>query len=312
VRDLRRVAAQFGLGEPVEVVPLPGGHPDVVKLTTARGAFVVKPAGRAVEVELSALAAQVLNDAGICQAQPLRTVGGSLVGDSGHTVQEFLTGRITLAPTPAQTSAVMRHIAAYHAALEPVRAPASLRAADTVWTRVASAQYLVDALPGLVRRSGLPAEGHPAITAALREIAIWLPQLRRLPRQLVHGDIAPDNVLMNGDEVSAIIDFTPFDEPVLFAVSTALYWYHIYGHDQLDLDGIGASLAELTRYRQWTAIEAALWPVMLAREALRRLATPLALAEETRTQLGNPTSQRYQAVLSVMHSWPDLQQLRPA
>ena len=306
------MAAQFGLGEPVDVVPLAGGHPDVVKLTTARGAFVLKPAGRTVEAELYARVAQVLNEAGICQARPLRTVGGSLVGDWGHTVQEFLAGQISLAPTPAQTAATMRHVAAYHSALEQVRAPASLRAADTVRTRVASAHYLIDALPGLARRAGLPAEGRTAITAALGEIAIWLPRLGPLRRQLVHGDIGPDNVLMDGEDVVAIIDFTPFDEPVLFALSTALYWYHVYGHDQLDLDGIGASLAEFTRYRQWTDTEAAVWPSMLAREALRWLATPLAWADETGTQLDNPASQRCQAVLSVMHSWPDLQQLRLA
>jgi Ser/Thr protein kinase RdoA (MazF antagonist) len=51
--------------------------------------------------------------------------------------------------------------------------------------------------------------------------------MNRLSRRLVHGDIGPDNVLMDGDRVVAIIVFTAHHEPFLFALSSALYWYHI-------------------------------------------------------------------------------------
>ena len=42
------------------------------------------------------------------------------------------------------------------------------------------------------------------VTAALGQVELALPQMRQLPRQLVHGDIGPDNVLMHGSEVIAI------------------------------------------------------------------------------------------------------------
>jgi len=42
--DCARIAEEFGLGPPLGVAPLAGGHPDVTRLTTARGTFVVKPA----------------------------------------------------------------------------------------------------------------------------------------------------------------------------------------------------------------------------------------------------------------------------
>ena len=147
--DCAGVAAEFGLGQPLGVAPLAGGQADVTRLTTARGTFVVKPAyGTAQAEDLDEQAALALSAAGIRQARRLRTTAGSLVSESGHTVQEFLPGQICLRPTPAQTTATMRHAGAYHAALEQVPVPAWLLTAATVWDRVASAEYLVERTAG--------------------------------------------------------------------------------------------------------------------------------------------------------------------
>jgi Ser/Thr protein kinase RdoA (MazF antagonist) len=320
--DWARIAAEFGLGRPLGVAPLAGGHADVTRLTTARGTFVIKPAyGPAEAEDLSEQAALVLSAAGIRQARRLRTTAGSLVSESGHTVQEFLPGEICLRPTPAQTTATMRHAGAYHAALEQVPVPAWLLTAATVWDRVASAEYLVGQLPDLLRSHSPPGRAagppdraagppgradHGVVMAALGQIELALPLMRQLPRQLVHGDIGPDNVLMHREEVVAIVDFTPSCQPVLFAVATAVYWYHVHGHRRLDPGAIRASLAAAGR-RPWTAAEREVWPAMLAREALRRLATPLAVAAEAGTGPRARTGERYRAVLSIMNSWPQLQ-----
>jgi hypothetical protein len=121
------VADEFGLGRLESVTPLGGSGQDVVKLTAAAGVFVVKPADRTVEPELYERVARTLNRSGIRQAMPRRTMAGALVSASGHTVQEFLAGRAALTPTPAQTAATMRQVAAYHAMLRTVPSPVSLR-----------------------------------------------------------------------------------------------------------------------------------------------------------------------------------------
>ena len=248
---------------------------------------------------------------------PRRTLAGSLVSESGHTVQEFLAGRVCLAPTAAQITATMRQVAAYHTALRSVPSPASLRSGRGLWDRVASAEYLVRELPRLLGDprpwpGPAPPPGSADAAPAVGAVRNSLPRMRGLPRQLVHGDIGPDNVLMDGDEVHAIIDFTPHHEPVLFALVTAVYWYHVYGHDRLDLDAIRASLAATASRRPWTDLEAALWPAMLAREALRRLATPLAIVAENPAGAPPAIGPRDQAVRSVMRAWPSLAGLLPA
>jgi Ser/Thr protein kinase RdoA (MazF antagonist) len=307
VPDYQRIAAEFGLGRLLAVTSLAGGRAGVVRLTTAAGEFVAKPADSEAQAVLYECAAQVLSQAGVRQARPRRTTAGSRIGESGHGVQEFLPGRICPHPTPAQTAAVMRHAGAYHAALAHVPVPPTLAAQDTLFTRVASPGYLIATLPGLLHRTGLPGGAGDTVARALGLVEAYLPRMRQLPDQLVHGDIGPDNVLMDGDEVVAVIDFTPFAEPVLFAVATALYWYHVHGQATLDGRAVRASFAAASPRRGWARAETAVWPVMLLREALRRLATPLALAGEPGTSVPVAVITRYQAVRSILRAWPYLE-----
>jgi hypothetical protein len=107
-------------------------------------------------------------------------------------------------------------------------------------------------------------------------------------------------VLMDGNEVVSIVDFTPYHESALFAACTALYWYHVYGRTSVDLGQLNASVEAIGRERDWTAQELALVPAGLLREALRRLATPLALAAQAGTEApGSSMAPRHAALVSV-------------
>ncbi len=209
VPDYNLIAAEFALGRVLAVTPLAGGAPDVAKLTATYGVFVVKPGHDRTSVELYARVASVLNTAGIRQAVPRQTLTGSAISASGYMVQEFLPGRICLDPAAAQIAATMRHIAEYHEALKKLPPPAALRVADSIWKRAASSEHLLGELPGLLRDPQIwsgpdrPPELLPVVETALGLLRGSLPTMDRLPRQLVHGDIGPDNVLMNGGHGSS-------------------------------------------------------------------------------------------------------------
>jgi Ser/Thr protein kinase RdoA (MazF antagonist) len=301
-----RVAQEFDLGTPVTAEPLHGGGPQVVRLTTPRGRFVVKPVYRVSDWELYAVVEQVLNTRGIRQARLFRTSSGGVASSTGHSVQEYLPGVIVDRPGQVQAEQAMRHLAAYDQALATVARPAGaplsdLAAVDTVWTRVASPAYLVDALPRLVRDHA-PGWVDPAPVAdGLELLTAAAPLIDGLPRQVVHGDIGPDNVLYDGDEVVAILDFTPFHAPALFGLSTALYWYHVHGVGCLDVERIRSSVAAYDEVRRLSGIEGALVVPMLLLEALRRFATPLAVAEESGVPVPeDATRRRYDALLETL------------
>jgi Ser/Thr protein kinase RdoA (MazF antagonist) len=310
VPDYERIAAEFGLGDVKDVSPLAGARSAAIRLTTSGGVFVVKPVHDTDYLELAQNAAVALNGKGIRQAQPLRSAAGDLVSDSGYGVTEFVPGQVCLRPSRAQINAIMRHLAEYHEVLADVPVPATLTAADTLWTRVTSAEYLLQQLPELFGRFGPRNGALRLVAAALGQVESSLPLIRGLGRQLVHGDIGPDNVIMDGDEVVAFIDFTPHYQPVLFAVATAAYWVHVHGRPEPDAEAIWASLMAAAPPGDWSAVERAVWPSMLLLEALRRLATPLALAAETGADVPASTGARYEAVAALIESWPTLSQAR--
>ena len=278
-----QVVDEFDLGDPISADSLAGGGPEVVKLVTTTGSYVVKPVYRNFEMDLYADVEVALNSHGVRQARLFRTRHGATVSASGHSVQEWLAGTITMTPSRAQADALFGHLAAFDRALAGIAVPPALDATDTVFTRVVQPDYLRSRLPELLQRFA-PAYCDPA------PVETGLSLLRDPtggPRQLVHGDIGPDNVLYDGDAVVAIIDFTPFHQPVYFGLATAVYWFHVIGTPSLD--GIRSALKA---YGTTSGV-----PMLLLLEALRRVATPLAVAEETgRSASPEAVRRRYAAL----------------
>jgi hypothetical protein len=97
----------------------------------------------------------------------------------------------------------------------------------------------------------------------------------------------------------AIIDFTPHVLPVLFAASTALYWYHVYGQREIRTARLAASWAAIGQARSWTSVENELWIAGLTWESLRRLATTLELARRARTDPGPAARARLASVEAI-------------
>jgi Ser/Thr protein kinase RdoA (MazF antagonist) len=300
--DARRALAEYDVGELTSLAPLPAGSKSACRVTTTRGSYLLKPVYRAADVELQALTAPLLTAHGIRQPLVVTTSAGGLMTSSGFVLLEWLPGAVTLEPRPEQVLAAMRHIGAFHAELG-VLALAYRPDPGSVWSQCADPGYLGAQLPALLSRNGL---GDADANRALDLLQRSAPALAALPRQVVHGDIGPDNVLMDGNQVIALIDFTPYWEPVLFAASSALYWYHVYGRAAASADQLGSSLAAIGAGRPWHSDELALWPAGLVREALRRLAIPLALADRDGSDQVPRVAPRLAAVRAVVRVLPEL------
>lgn len=265
---LSAVANEFQLGTVRDVRRLDGGSADVIALTTTSGKYVVKPVRQRHELELYAHVEQTLNQRDVRQPRLIPHPAGGYLSTSGHCVQEFFPGEISERPTPARSASLMRYLARYDAALREVPIPAWIQSQDTVWTRVVSPRFLLAELPGLATATDTDPE---TIRDGLARLGAAADRIDALDTQLVHGDHGPGNVLYDGDEVVAVLDFTPFRESVAFSVCTALYWHHVYGLGEPARDRIRADLESYGDSREWTNLV----PALIVREALRRFATPL-------------------------------------
>jgi Ser/Thr protein kinase RdoA (MazF antagonist) len=298
--DAARLAlACYDIGALLSLERLPAGHPAIRKVSTSAGTYLLKPAWRHADIALLAELPALLPH-GVRQPGVIRTSSGQLVTPGGYVLQEFLPGELELNPSGPQVLAVMRAVGSLHVALgrltaryEPDR--------GSVFVQVTDPSFLIAELPGLLRHYGLANEPTGTAIAVLAEHQA---ALGLLPRQLVHGDIGPDNVLLDGERVVAIIDFTPHVLPVLFAASTALYWYHVYGQQAVSADGLAASRAAMAQARAWPAAETELQAAALVWESLRRLATTLELARRTGADPGPALGARMAAVEAVTTLMP--------
>ncbi|HSZ44394.1 MAG TPA: phosphotransferase [Streptosporangiaceae bacterium] len=287
-----------GLGRVVEITPLGGSGTALAVRTSLGGRLVLKPAARAADVDLQSRCASLLAGAGIRQARILPCASGALVTTSGYYLQELLPGGAVLRPDPAQVDAVMGHVGLFHSVL--ARLPGGYEPdTDSVWALVADGDWLVSRLPGLLSQYGL---ADSELLGAVTALSGSQRALDSLARQVVHGDLGPDNVLMDGRAVVAVVDFTPYYESALFGAATALYWYHVYGRAHADVPRLLRSLELLGSARPWTADELALWPAALLREALRRLATPLALGTPQSPSLPARVA-AVRAILDIVTLW---------
>jgi Ser/Thr protein kinase RdoA (MazF antagonist) len=295
----RSAQACYDVGALLSLDRLSAGGAAVRKVTTSAGTYLLKPAWRHADIALLA-ELPALRPHGVRQPEVIRTRSGQLVTPGGYFLQEFLPGEPELRPSGPQVLAVMRAVGSLHVALgrltvgyEPDR--------GSMFVQVTDPSFLIAELPGLLRHYGM-ATG-PAGTA-IAVLAEHQAALGVLPRQVVHGDIGPDNVLLDGEHVVAIIDFTPHVLPVLFAASTALYWYHVYGQRAVSADGLAGSRAAMAETRPWPAAEDELWTAGLVWEGLRRLATTLAAARRTGADPGPALGARMAAVEAVISLVP--------
>ncbi|MFA3877737.1 aminoglycoside phosphotransferase [Streptomyces sp. MMCC 100] len=194
-------------------VPLVGGQGRSVLV----GGYVFKPA-EAPEDEVdwaASLFEKLAPDSGFRLPRPLRTADGRTVVD-GWTASELLTGE----PGPqGRWAQVLSAGRAFHAALRQLPRPDFLDRHTHPWAvadRVAWGEQDTDVIKDLS-------------TPFTNLLELWRP-VRQDEAQLIHGDLT-GNVLFAADASPAVIDFSPYWRPPVFAeaivVADGLLWFDL-------------------------------------------------------------------------------------
>lgn len=183
------------------------------------------------------------------------------IGPKAVALIEFLPGVSVDQPSPQQAYAVGRVLAQMHlAARDFPKARANALGAD------ASAKVLAECG---TQKLALIDPALPVTIGIAAKIAAEWPQ--GLPQSVIHSDLFPDNVLMRGDEVSALIDFYFACNDAMaydLAVTHAAWSFTAGGHDYRTDVG-AALLAGYQEVRPLEAAERAAMPILAQAAALR-------------------------------------------
>jgi homoserine kinase type II len=189
-----------------------------------------------------------------------------MLGDKAVALIEFLPGVSVSEPTPPQAGAVGAELARMHLAAGDFGGERANAMGPAAWR-------------DLIARCG--ADGLASIAPGLSELvegqleAVSRQWPAGLPRSVIHADLFPDNVLMLGDRVSALIDFYfACNDIVAYDLAvTHAAWCFADGGRQFDLALSRALLAGYGSVRPLLDAERAALPVLAQGAALRFLAT---------------------------------------
>jgi uncharacterized protein (TIGR02569 family) len=154
--------------------------------------------------------------------RPIKSTSGDYVVEGGWTAWTFLKGRSAMVDDAPQLVAA---IAAYHAALARVPRSSIVLHEDSPFGRADRAAWDELAIPV-----------HRRIAPLVAPLYMRLQPIEGLRSQLIHGDLNPDNMLVEPGLPPGIIDIAPYWRPAEFAQAVAAYWLGPYRGNSAVLD----------------------------------------------------------------------------
>ena len=241
--DASLVAEEFGLSQPLSHSEIGKEGRGVFSMETTTATYLVKATENRDWLTFYAAVEQALNAAGVRQARLYRRPNGDLLSSSGHAVYELLPGESTDRLNHTQLHSTFRYLGKYNKALASIPCPPWLHSPNDPWQQAASPAFLVDELPSRLDGMSLPLQARGAAGDCLVFLAAHRDLIEHHRRQPIHGDIGPDNILFCGDEIAAIIDFTPQLGSPLYSLCQFQYWHSLFPSRSFELGQLRESLA---------------------------------------------------------------------
>lgn len=246
-------------------------HFGVWMLETSQGRFVAKLGQREDHLRLHVRAQQALQEHGLRCNLVVPTAEGSLLTPQGLALFAWVQGECVRTLDAVRRDAALTYLPTYLQALATVPCSEEDFYRRNGWDDAQSLDYLLTYFPEQLAGMPLSGENRAVFLGAIERLRVMQPRLQLLARQLIHGDLGPDHFLFDGNQVIAVIDFTPAYDSPLYAVAQFIYWDDLYPNPSTSCRVLLERFRPLNR----CGAEDNLVLDMLLRAALYRAAGPL-------------------------------------
>lgn len=299
--SLRDLTDEFRLGSYVGYELLEGGNTKTFTLRTSDGRYFLKASG---DPDTFALYKQVetrLNAAGVRQARLYSGPNGAFISSGGYAVFEFLAGEALVEITDSQLESLMVYLARYNEALGHIPVPEAVTDLCDPWKKADSLDYLLTGFSDDIAGMALSATMRATIREALGFLGESRRRLDAAPKQLIHGDIGPGNVLYDDDEAVSIVDFTPCYGSELYALCHFFYWQFLYFNGfELDYDRIRRTLILYMNSRRRVRFDPDLFYALFMKAAAFRLFGPMISSMASPGSFSEETLERRACMLRLV------------
>jgi thiamine kinase-like enzyme len=195
-----------------QTVPTAKGSGNTFDVTSDTGRYIAKCGVRSDFIAIQQKIQPLLEKAGLKQAR-------IIFHDEKVVLYEWLDGDGSGQLTPQRMRNAVLYMKKYFEVLHSLPAGEIEIKRMNAWDDAKSLDFLLDEFPRYAEYIAAP-----CLSAAVKRLSENRVLLSKQPKQLIHGDLGADNFIFAGDEVAAIIDFTPEIAPALYGLCHFLYW----------------------------------------------------------------------------------------
>ncbi|MGE5560779.1 MAG: phosphotransferase enzyme family protein [Chloroflexota bacterium] len=288
--------------EPVTEVVDMSARSGCYRVTIGDRRYVLKQVGRPDFASVYDKVQRALNEQELVQARVIPTRDGQVMRPDGYWLLEYIAGEAPVTYDDAQFVQVLSYLRRYNQALRAVPfVPAELSRVN-IWDLVKSTDFLRQSAATIAERSDVAGWQRSLLNTATGVLADNSALLERAPKQLIHADVGPGNVIFAAGRVRAIIDFTPDFEHELYSLAHFLYWTCLFGAQQPPQGRFEAALDTYSG-RPPSAGDQQLMFVYLVKACLLRIMGPALSLIETNTFSVARIERRLAALASLLESF---------
>lgn len=273
-QHLQNMIVEFDLGDYIDHSPL--DEKSANRLDTSKGSYFLKQCSDLDALLLYKDVEEHLNAKEIRQARLYASLSGEWISSDGYAVFEFLEGQVPSVLNDRQLESLTRYLVKYNTALRDIQVPASVTNLDNPWKKADSLDYLLTEAQSIIGTQNLDETIQGALDDALDVLAAGQEMLHQTPKQLIHGDIGPGNIVYDGDDIVSLIDFTPQLGHELYSLCHFFYWTFLsFQGGQLNQSGIQKSLSLYVQESRFQEVDSTLFYLLFVKAATFRLVGPI-------------------------------------
>ncbi len=222
------VERNYDIGSVNKVVKTEYGSGNTFIVHTHTAKYIAKFNNRNEHIAIYDKIQNVLNKNGIKQSRIIKTKAKTLMTSEGMTLYEFIEGQTYECLTELQLMNAFKYLKKYNKALSEVAFKESDLPCINHWDKAQSIDFIINDFVDLLSKINLRSVDKEYIYYAQNILRVNKNKINSLKKQLIHSDLGADNFIYDGDEVIAIIDFTPEYENEIYSICQFVYWNYLW------------------------------------------------------------------------------------
>jgi Ser/Thr protein kinase RdoA (MazF antagonist) len=230
--------------------------------------YVIKLNDRPDFVQLYEKIESVLTGLGYIQSKIVKTNKNELLTAESAVLYTFLHGESHKKLNISQTANAIKYIKHFNSALLNVPFDPQEIKELNIWDKAKSLDFLINHFE--YKHLSLEDSYILLLNKAIKILSDNMSLLSKIPKQLIHSDLGPDNFLFQNDNVYSIIDFTPEYENEIYSLCQFCYWnYHWIS---IESEQLINDCLKIYYQRNASEIEKEIFNIFMVKAALFRIA----------------------------------------